>query len=63
MPTTTKYRLRMFTMTHRSKPWTSYKLMYRRYVIEKKTEQEIADEFKVDQATINRWLKKLEIKK
>lgn len=45
------------------KPYTSYNLLYRRYVIEKKSEQDIADEFGVDQATINRWLRKLKIKK
>lgn len=44
------------------KPYTSHALMYRRYVVEKRSEQEIADEFGVDQATINRWLRKLGIK-
>lgn len=37
---------------------TSYKWMHRMYLIKKMTEEEIAKEAGVDQATINRWLKK-----
>jgi DNA-binding MurR/RpiR family transcriptional regulator len=40
----------------------SYRWMYRQYVVKKLTEEEIAELAGVNQATINRWLKKLELK-
>lgn len=45
------------------KLYTSYKWMYRKYVTEKKTEQEIAVEAGTTQATINRWLVKHNLKR
>lgn len=46
-----------------NKLYKSRAFMYRRYVVQKRTEQEIAEELNVDQATINRWLRKHELKK
>jgi hypothetical protein len=37
--------------------------MYRKYVTEKKTEQEIADEAGTTQVTIHRWLVRHKLKK
>jgi DNA-binding MurR/RpiR family transcriptional regulator len=47
----------------RPKLHTSFKWMHRQYLIKKLTEEEIAVLAGVDQATINRWLKKLGLKK
>lgn len=41
----------------------SYRWMYRQYVVKRLKEEEIAELAGVNQATINRWLKKLELKK
>jgi len=46
-----------------NKPYKSFKWLYLKYVTQKKTEQEIADEAGTTQATINRWLKKMNLKK
>lgn len=42
---------------------TSKKWLYRKYVIERMTEQQIAAEAGTDQATINRWLHRHELKR
>jgi hypothetical protein len=42
---------------------TSYKWMWLRYVKDRMTEQEIAELAGVDQATINRWLERHNLKK
>lgn len=47
----------------RERPWKSKKLMYQLYIVKKMTEQQIADRLNTDQSTINRWLKRLELKK
>lgn len=41
-----------------AKLYTSYAWMRKRYVVDHKTEQEIAAEAGTTQATINRWLEK-----
>ena len=46
----------------REKPWTSKVWLKRKYLIEKLSEQEIADLAKTNQSTINRWLRKFELK-
>ena len=46
-----------------TKLYTSYRWLHRKYVIEKKTEQEIAAEAGTTQVTINRWLAKHGLKK
>lgn len=50
-------------MPKKIKLYTSYKWMRKKYVIERLTEEEIAELAKTDQSTINRWLRKLELKK
>lgn len=40
------------------KPYTSYAWMRKKYIIERWSQQKIADYCKTDQATISRWLKK-----
>ena len=45
------------------KVYTSKKWLYLKYVVQKKTEEEIAAEAGTTQATINRWLKKHELHK
>lgn len=42
---------------------TSYRWMHRQYLVKKLTEEEIAELAGVDQATINRWLKRHGLKK
>lgn len=44
------------------KLYTSRRWMHKRYVIEKLSEEEIAKLANTNQSTINRWLKKLELK-
>jgi hypothetical protein len=43
--------------------YTSYRWMYRKYLVERKTEQEIAEEAETNQSTVNRWLKRHGLKK
>lgn len=43
---------------YKSKAW-----LYRQYVVKKLTEQKIAELADTDQSTINRWLKRHELKK
>jgi transposase len=50
-------------MTRRSKVYTSRQWMWNKYVKDKLSEEEIAKLAGCDQATINRWLRKLELKK
>lgn len=45
------------------KLYESFNWMRRKYVVERKTEQEIAAEAGTTQATINRWLTKHGLKK
>lgn len=45
------------------KLYTNLRWMKLKYITERKTEQEIAEICGVDQATINRWLKKHKIHK
>lgn len=45
------------------RPWKSKKLMYRLYVVKGLTEEQIAERLKTNQSTINRWLRKHELKK
>lgn len=45
------------------KLWKSYAWMHRRYVIDKLTEQEMAQLADTTQATINRWLERHGLKK
>lgn len=45
-----------------SKLYQSRAWLYRRYVVEKLTEQEIARQADTTQATINRWLEKFGLK-
>ena len=47
----------------RPKLYTSFAWMRKKYVVEKKTEQEIAELAGTTQATINRWLEKHGLKK
>ena len=47
----------------RIKLYTSKRWMYKKYVVERLNEQEIAELAGTNQSTINRWLKKLELKK
>jgi len=47
----------------KAKLHTSYKWMFRKFYVERLTEKEIAEQAGVDQATINRWLKKHGLKK
>lgn len=50
-------------MALKVKLYTSRQWMYLRYVTQRKTEQEIADECGVNQSIINRWLVKHELKR
>jgi len=43
--------------------WMSKRWMYKKYVVERLTEQEIAKLANTNQSTINRWLKRHELKK
>jgi DNA-binding MurR/RpiR family transcriptional regulator len=45
------------------KLYTSYAWMRKKYWVERLTEQEIADLAGTNQSTINRWLRKHELKK
>lgn len=45
------------------KLYKSRRWMHKRYVIEKLSEHEIAELAGTNQSTINRWLKKLELKR
>lgn len=47
----------------RPKVYTSRQWMWNKYVKDRMSEEEIAALAGCDQATINRWLKKLELKK
>lgn len=47
----------------RVKLWTSKAWLRKKYVIEKLSEQEIAELAKTNQSTINRWLRKFELKR
>lgn len=46
-----------------TKLYRSYAFMRLRFVTQRKTEQEIAEELGVNQSVINRWLHKLELKR
>ena len=46
------------TKLYKSKKW-----LYRQYVVKRLSEQEIAKLADTDQATINRWIKKHELKR
>lgn len=46
----------------KKKLYKSYYWMHRHYVIKKMTEEEIAELAETTQPTINRWLKKHELK-
>jgi transposase len=45
------------------KLYASYRWLYKKYISERLTEQEIAKEAGTTQATINRWLKRYDLKK
>lgn len=47
----------------KAKLYTSYVFMRKRYIVERKTEQEIADELGVNQSIINRWLVRHNLKR
>jgi DNA-binding MurR/RpiR family transcriptional regulator len=47
----------------RPKVYTSRRWMHKRYVVDKLTETEIAELAGTNQSTINRWLKKLGLKR
>jgi transposase len=47
----------------REKPWRSKRLMHRLYIVKGMKEEEIAERLKTNQSTINRWLRKHELKK
>lgn len=46
------------TKLYKSKKW-----LYRQYVVKRLSEQEIAKLADTDQATINRWIKKFELRR
>jgi hypothetical protein len=46
----------------RVKLWTSYRWMRKKYVVERLSEEEIAVLANTNQSTINRWLKKHELR-
>jgi transposase len=48
----------MAVKLYKSKRW-----LYKKYVAERLTEDEIAELANTNQSTINRWLKKFELKK
>jgi transposase len=47
----------------RERPWKSKKLMTYLCNVKGLSEQQIAEKLKTDQSTINRWLKRHELKK
>ena len=47
----------------RTKLWTSKRWMHKKYIVEKLSETEIAELAGTNQSTINRWLRKHELKK
>lgn len=50
-------------MVDPAKPYKSRAWLYRQYYVNRMTEQQIADKAKTDQSTINRWLRKFNLKK
>lgn len=50
-------------MPKREKPWTSKVWLKKKYVDEHMSESEIAELAKTNQSTINRWLRKFELKR
>jgi len=45
----------------RVKLWTSRKWLYKKFIVDGLSQEEIAEQAGTTQATINRWLKKFEL--